>query len=153
MQMIGHETYLPYINHGVIVMYLGNLIVENSLSQWRRIEARLSAVTLCGTHNLAKDRASASNHHGHLISPGHRIVVPKHSPCLTTIVHILFNHKTIIIIEESVTISQRYNKSPQSPKEPQKNFGFLEKKLPNCLHSSGIFRNFVTEIRAAVKGC
>ena len=69
-------------------MYLGNFMVENGQSKQRRLEMRLFAISFRTTHNLPKHRTPAGNHHGHLVCPRHRIVVPKHPPCLTTFAHV-----------------------------------------------------------------
>ena len=69
------------------MVYLGNLVFENSLSKYRRFEMRLFATTFCGSNDFTKDRTSVGNHHGHLICSWHSVVVSIHASCLTTFVH------------------------------------------------------------------
>ena len=69
------------------MVYLGNLVFENSLSKYRRFETRLFATTFCGSNDFAKDRTPVGNHHSHLICSWHSVVVPIHASCLTTFAH------------------------------------------------------------------
>ena len=103
-----------------IVMYLRNLAVENNLSKLRWHEMGLFAVTLHGAHNLAKHRLSASYHHSHLVCPWHCIVVPIHSSCLTTFVHIFSfppqiypNYPNIPSFSAIFFTSMHYNTTPR----------------------------------------
>lgn len=72
------------------MVYLGYLLVENSLTETRGPEVRLLPAAPCGAHNLAKDRLSVCDHHCHLVCPGHSIVVPMHASCLLSLSHNLF---------------------------------------------------------------
>ena len=87
MQVVWHEANLPDVNHRIVMVYLRNLIAQNSLSKCRWIEVGRFATLLRASDNPAKDRSPACNYQRYLVCSWYRVVVPIHATCLTTFVH------------------------------------------------------------------